>query len=71
MNSKLSDRHECDLTIYRNMIKTLETKYLGEETRHIEKDKYFRMLYNGMTETEAKNYTKAKMMLMRRYHGII
>ena len=65
MKRKSSREEACD-----NIIEELEKKYLGDNTRHILKDKYFRMLLHGMTDEEAKNYTKAKMTLIRDYHRL-
>lgn len=53
---------------YEEVIKKLEIKYLGEETRWIPDDKYFRMLLHGMTKEEAKQYSKAKIALLKFYH---
>lgn len=53
-----------------DIINELEEKYLSKETRHIPYDKYFRMLAHGMTESDAKKYTKAKMILITVYHEL-
>lgn len=66
---------KCEWTLEKvkacyDIINELEEKYLGKETRHIPYDKYFRMLAHGMTESEAKKYTKAKMTLITVYHEL-
>ena len=47
----------------------LEQKYLGASA-HVPSDKYFRMLYAGMTKAEAAIYEKEKMRRLRESHGL-
>ncbi len=50
------------------IVKDLEVKYLGEQSRKVLEDKYFRMLLHGMTQEEAESYSHAKMVLIKDYH---
>lgn len=52
-----------------DICKVLEEKYLGE-CAHIPYDKYFHMLYAGMTMEEAKAYTKEKLRRLHDSHGM-
>lgn len=47
----------------------LEKKYLGS-CAHVPYDKYFRMLYAGMTKKEASMYTKEKLRRLNESHGL-
>ena len=52
-----------------DICKVLEENYLGE-CAHIPYDKYFHMLYAGMTKKEASMYTKEKLRRLNESHGL-